>query len=311
MPVAYNPRHFYRVACNAPWRGTSSLYLALWRTICLMPVSVALSIVDYYGYLDGWAEDAGQWNVLLTPFTLLLGLVTAFRLQDAFHKWERAGEVMYTLQREARVVISRLCCFLPANEPSVKPIVLEIRRLLLLGCVLMKSHVRFEKSGTLDECVTLGLLTSEERERLTMTVTVSSGPGGDGKKDKYPTRARPTFAFQKASLLNHTLFRSGHFSCPHAFWGIETAITTMADQFETVEHLGTSLLPLPYAQLTRLLSLIFLLTLPLAYVRSLGLMMPFLSLVANFVLFLIDECSGQVRASVRVCVCVRGATDGV
>ena len=73
---------------------------------------------------------------LLTPFLLLLGLVTSFRLNDAFHKWERAAELVFTLHREARTVIHRMCAFLPAEDPVVWEQIYEVRRLLLLGCVL-------------------------------------------------------------------------------------------------------------------------------------------------------------------------------
>ena len=64
---------------------------------------------------------------------------------------------------------------------------------------------------------------------------------------------------------------------------------------EDSEHLATSLLPLPYAQLTRLLALVFLLVMPLAYVQNLGLLVIPLSFTANVVYFLIDECSGQME----------------
>ena len=85
---------------------------------------------------------AWQLAGLLTPFTLVLGLVTAFRLNDAFHKWEKAGEIIFTLHHGCRTIVSRLCAFLPADDAKVADTMLEIRRYLLLGCVLMKAHVR-------------------------------------------------------------------------------------------------------------------------------------------------------------------------
>jgi len=126
-------------------------------------------------------------------------------------------------------------------------------------------------------------------------VTIAEGPSGDGKTDTYPTRGRPTFAFQEASLINHMLMNGKHFTCPHTYWGIETAITAMSNILEDSEHLATTRLPLPYAQVTRLLTLGFLLVVPFAYTTSLGWAIIPLSLVANLVYFLIDECSGQME----------------
>ena len=295
MPIYYNPRDFFRVAFTRPDQGSTTLYLATFRTALLMPLPITLAIIEHLGYFDDLPTDH-QLDKLLTPFTLLLGLVTAFRLNDAFHKWERAGEIIYTLQREARVIFSRMSAFLPADDPHVRETVLEIRRLILLGCVLLKAHVRHENSKTvLDEAMACELLRPSEKTALTSTVTVADGPTGDGKKDKYPSRARPTYAFQKASRLNHLLFKGKHYSMPHTFWGIEESITTMSNTFEQAEHLGTSLLPLPYAQLTRFLALIFLVILPVAYARALGLFTIPLSLLANLVFFVIDECSGQME----------------
>ena len=69
----------------------------------------------------------------------------------------------------------------------------------------------------------------------------------------------------------------------------------MANVIEQAEHLATSLLPLPYAQLTRLLMLIFLCLVPIAYVQKLGWVMVPLSFTASTVYFLVDECSGQME----------------
>ena len=242
---------------------------------------MTLTILDHYEYLTLIGEY--QYDRLLVPFTVLLGLVTAFRLNDAFHKWEKAGDMVFTLQRECRLIMARLCAFLPKENDEVKESMLEIRRYLLLGAVLWKAHVRKEWDTSIEECLQCGLLTASDKKRLDKKtkVTIADGNTGDGKKDSYPSRSRPTYAFQEASLINHELFKAKHYTCPHTFWGIEQAIENMSNVFEATEHLATSLLPLPYAQLTRLLMLIFLCMLPVAYVSSLGWVMLPLSLLAN------------------------------
>ena len=289
MPVGYEPRHFFNVAFACA--GSTAWHLALPRAIGVLPVSITFCCLVKFDVLA--LPDDYNLASLALPFTLLLGLVTSFRLNDSFKKWDRATQLSLMMHRETRIILSRLCTMLPDDDPAVTAKIIEIRRLVLLGCVLLKQHVRDEKS--LDMAEQVGLLTASEKRRLTETVTMSDGPTGDGKKDKYPTRSRPTFAFQEASLLAHQLMKGKYFSCPHTYWGIETAITTMSNILEDSEHLATSLLPLPYAQLTRLLSLGFLMVIPLAYTSSLGWTIIPLSFVANTVYFLIDECSGQME----------------
>ena len=289
MPVGYSPRSFFAVAFSR--EGNTTWLLALPRSLLLLPASIALAVLDHYQVLGPLGEL--QLTVLITPFTLLLGLVTAFRLNDSFKKWDRAGQLTLELHQKTRTVCSRLCSFLPADDPAVVESVLEIRRLVLLGCVLIKQHVRNERD--LDGLVQCGLLMDSEKQRLSQTVTLADGPTGDGKKDKYPSKSRPNFAFQEASTLNHNLMRAKHFSCPHTFWGIETSLSALSDILEDSEHLAISLLPLPYAQLTRVLALLYLLVLPIAFQPSLGWLSVPLCFVSNLTYFLIDECSGQME----------------
>ena len=44
--------------------------------------------------------------------------------------------------------------------------------------------------------------------------TVANGPKGDGKKDRYPSKNRPAFAFQKAQAINCALHRQAHHDRP-------------------------------------------------------------------------------------------------
>ena len=116
--------------------------------------------------------------------------VTSFRLSDAFDKWERASELMQQLHQDARQITAQLCAYLPRDSPEAVHKASEIRRLIMLGCTLMKTHVRGEKSD-LEFEVSHGLLLTHsprtEQEALKKVTTVASGPAGDGKKDK-PTK---------------------------------------------------------------------------------------------------------------------------
>ena len=89
----------------------------------------------------------------------------------------------------------------------------EARRSIVLGCLFM--HILEEKSDLNDE-VASGLMTAEEQKQLTKVVaTVANGPTGDGKKDRFPSKHRPAFAFSKAQAINCSLHRSGKYHVAH------------------------------------------------------------------------------------------------
>jgi len=76
---------------------------------------------------------------------------------------------------------------------------------------------------------------------------------------------------------------------------VESAIAKMSNTFEEVEHLATTVIPLPYAQLTRAIAFLFLAGLPVAVVQRLGWATLPLCLIANCIYFLADECSAQME----------------
>ena len=137
----------------------------------------------------------------------------------------------------------------------------------------------------------------EERKLLLKRIaTVADGPTGDGKKDRYPSQNRLAFAFQEAHKVNSRLQRSGSYNIAHTFIAVEASITQCSDLYEDFEHLHNTPIPLPYAQLVRLIALIFLLELPLSAVASLGWGVLPLSLTANIVYFLTDVGAAEMEA---------------
>jgi len=300
MPVGYNPTHFFGVAFAFKGGAWSNPRVFL-RALALMPLPVALVVLEMQGYLDehtaSWMNGMywGSTDVSL-PFSVLIGLMTSFRLSDAFQKWERAVELLLQLHTYARVIVSGLSSFLPQGNDEAIEKAVRIRRLLVLGCMLIKRHVRGEIKAGVDDEFEHGLITEEERAQLKKVCTVASGAMGDGKKDKYPSKNRPAFAFQQAQMVNHELFAAGHYKMPHAWAKVDDAITHMSDTIERCEHLGTTLLPLPYAQLTRLTTIVFLqLVVPFAVIQDLKWCTIPLCLVSNIVYFLTDECASQME----------------
>ena len=167
------------------------------------------------------------------PFGFIVAVITSFRLSDAFRKFERAAGLLTSMHSACRETTSRLCAYVtPGNEEALD-LALQIRRLLVLGCVLIKEFVRGEKSDLLDE-QRAGLLTAYERQLLVNTMcivasdvsppasphssarprfptsprskkgldTIDQRPPSVPKKDRYPSKNRAAFAFQQVQLVH-------------------------------------------------------------------------------------------------------------
>ena len=72
--------------------------------------------------------------------------------------------------------------------------------------------------------MSVGLLTREEQQLLSKQIATTALKG-DGKKDRFPSKNRPAFAFQQAQMVNHELFAAGHYKMPHAWAKVDDAIT--------------------------------------------------------------------------------------
>eukprot|EP00964_Phaeocystis_antarctica_P049197 scaffold28499_cov65-Phaeocystis_antarctica.AAC.5 len=248
------------------------------------------------------------------PFGFLVAVITSFRLSDAYHKYERAAGLLTAMHGSCRETTARLCAYVtPGNEEAID-LALQIRRLLVLGCVLIKEFVRGEKSDLAEEH-DIGLLTASERQLLVNTMCIVApsvvATDDDGaeqiderlsamtaaalKKDRYPSKNRAAFAFQQAQLINSQLHRRSHYSVPHTYMAVEAGICHCASIYEEVEHFGGSVLPLPYAQLTRLIALLFLCLVPISTVHGLGWGVIPLCFFANLVYFLVDDVASQME----------------
>ena len=287
MPIAYHPQDFWTIVFSFT---TSSLgERRVWeRTLTLLPPAVGFACLNHFFFEE--EESARDWDPdrLIMPFGFLVAVITSFRLSDAFQKYERAAGLLTEMHCACRTTTSRLCAYLTPGSEEAAGLALQIRRLIILGCVLIKEFVRGEKSD-LELEQQQGLLTEAERKMLVSTVCTIAPASGNGKKDRYPSKNRPAFAFQQAQLLNATLHRLGHYSVPHTYMAVDAGICQVADIYEEVEHFGDSVLPLHYAQFTRMIALIFLLLVPLSLVREVGWGVVPVGFFANLVYFLVDE----------------------
>ena len=184
--------------------------------------------------------------------------VTSFRLSDAFDKWERVSELMQQLHQDARQITAQLCAYLPRDSPEAVHKASEIRRLIMLGCTLM-IHEDSRARGEIRPRVR-GVITRTAPHHGASGVEEGDhgrvGAGGRRKKRQISEQESTGVCVsgdQEALTLNHELLRDGLYLCPHTWSAIDEEINRMANTYEKFEHIGTTLLPLPYgyAQLTR------------------------------------------------------------
>ena len=160
MPVAYDPLDFWGVLCSF----RAGMLGMIPRSALLLPFAIGAASLEQWGPSDeDKAEVFESLHSMTGPFTVLVGLLTSFRVNDAYNKWKGAARAVDMLHAFSKEVISRLCAFVeptPENQASIK----EIRRLLVLGCVLIQKHVK----GLDDFEVELktGLITSEELQQV-------------------------------------------------------------------------------------------------------------------------------------------------
>ena len=138
MPIAYEPTSFWTVLFA---RTGSAIPAALPRSLSLLPLAAAAQLCFHYEVIttDG--------TPLLLPTSLLVGLLTSFRINDAFGKWHRASGLVLDMHSAIRETMSKLLSYVvvtPERRAELHPRLVEIRRLLVLTAVLIKKHVRGE-----------------------------------------------------------------------------------------------------------------------------------------------------------------------
>ena len=237
MPIAYEPEKFWGVVFAR--RGSAVPYV-IKRTLTLTAIAgVVIALHRFYPN-----SMAGFDGTALLPFQMMVAFVMGFRLSGAFNKFEKANQAVLDMHASTRKIMNRLMTYC-ARSPQLDETLIRIRRLLVLSCVLVKKHVRVEKSFYFEE--RCGLVTQQELKAMTKTITLqASMPAGDGRKTTYPTRNWPSVAFYHVQRELVKLFRDGHLpSSPHAA-SLDALIDQLSDTLEEVELIGLTMAPLPY-----------------------------------------------------------------
>lgn len=140
--TAYLPNDFWTVAF---WHteGTAIPKVALRSLVFAIPALIAALMAEHqskFRKVFGESSVLADQSVdqvpsgLITPFALLVALLTSHRLNSAHGKWLTANKSVLTLHEQTRLIISRLCAIFPPS-PENKERIHTIRRLLVLACI--------------------------------------------------------------------------------------------------------------------------------------------------------------------------------
>lgn len=130
---------------------------------------------------------------MLIPISTLVMLMVSVRIQEAYSKWIRANLVMSRISAISMQILQRVASHIPRAqrvESSRKEQLHRLHRHLVVALFLTMQLVR----GSRDDIDRLHdvyhLLTEEELRIIRRDVTTISSL--DGKKDTFPSRARPS-----------------------------------------------------------------------------------------------------------------------
>ena len=300
MDQPYEPKRFWVISLSIH-RG---MYKNIPNALVLMVPAAAAVVLHHYGEEISLRWELDSFGSIMTPFTTLVGLLTTFRVNDAFNRYKTGRglvEVVYTKSCEA---VMRLTAALECNEET-EELVLRVRRLMILGVLLVQKHTHEEKLASTKEEVAeqfahelrTGLITADELEQMTQqSLSVAVGiDGKPGKKDRFPSKNRPRFAW---FLMNRALWelnQKGVFKTVHYHFQTENCMYAMASAFDEMLTLSQTLLPIQYAQVSRFVALVFLLLLPFAMIEDLGYVTLPICFIANTVYLTVDSCASEME----------------
>ena len=322
MPTtAYVPSDFWRVIIA---RKGSALTKVLPRSFGVALVGCFPAVCVHYKdkLLNGIGfEMFDVPNQLVLPFGILVGLLLSFRMQNAFEKWQKANMCLLHMHAGTRKMITHLvtsaqraqtaahpmppapmhrsrascaagCAAFPSDED--RPRIEECRRLVLLWCVSVSKKTRGVKDY--NDLLELGLLKPEEARVFKMTATVSGR-----KKDKFPTRNQPALVFQWLEREIQALFVKHKLQSTPIRAVMSTITHELGDVSKEVEYLEETILPLAYAQLTRLCVIAFLLLILFSATVVVKWFILPLSFVGNVIYFTVDYCASEMEVRRRPC----------
>ena len=128
MPVAYDPLDFWGVLFSY----RAGMVKMMPRSLLLLPFAIGAACIEQWVDSEDYDFLFDTLSGVKTPFTVLVGLVNSFRVNDAFTKWKGAARAVDMLHAFSKELISRLCAYVEPT-PENQQAVFEIRRLIVLA----------------------------------------------------------------------------------------------------------------------------------------------------------------------------------
>jgi predicted membrane chloride channel (bestrophin family) len=113
----------------------------------------------------------------------------------------------------------------------------------------------------------IGLLEESEARIFQQTSTRSKL---DKRAHRFPTSLRPQFVFHLLAKLSVSMMDEGLLTRVEHHMEIEAMLSRLQQTFLRMCQIHVTIMPFPYAQLTRLVSLAFLVVWPLSIVSTMG-----------------------------------------
>ena len=139
-------------------------------------------------------------------------------------------------------------------------------------------------------------LTDEELEALSSNV-VSFSPC-DEKVDRFPSRNRPALVFLWLHEAIAEIAPLLKLSAPEKT-AIDGLISSMTEFFQAAELIARMAMPSPYAQINRLAILCFLLLMPFALAKDLGMLLLPTMFCAHTIYFGLEKCANAMEVLPR------------
>jgi len=301
MLEAYNPLNFFSVAFRVSGSAvpTSLPRAFAWMLITALP-SYLLARFEV-------VTDFTVSNDMLENFSTLVALLIAFRLSDAYSKYQLASRTVHDLHASSVAVLTKLSAFAGSSEEA-QAALLRVRRLMVFSCVLVVNHVRGAIGALESQFVSHGLITQAEADLFKAQATINPS---DGKAGSFPPRFRPALAFLLLQNELAAMLKNGHIN-DEVYGHVDGVLSAHSAAFEQIEFLGSTILPLPYAQITRLVTLVFLAAAPFANAQRYDWMVFPASLTTNVIYFTIEHCAalmetpfGSHAQGIDLCVATR------
>ena len=143
MGVSYDEKKFWGVLFS---RTGSTVPLTQGNVLVMTAWAAVVCVLQHFDEITAANGGPMPYAVLTGFLASFIGIMTSFRLSDAFNRWSTANRLVLRLAGTVGEICAKLIAYLPPDDPECLEEILEMRRLMILSCVMLKMHVRCSHS---------------------------------------------------------------------------------------------------------------------------------------------------------------------